>query len=117
MARTSNYFVIQDGTSVLSPTVHAEFQQFALQDADLSQRPVLTFLVGHSGGDARLVITLNTFEVVNTTFTTTPTRAWIEVVNHNILQNNVNEVIASVTEGTGEITVSNLVLFYKNVIS
>jgi hypothetical protein len=117
MARTSSYVVIQDSTSVLSPTVHVEFPQFAAPDADLNQRPVLTFRVGHSGDDARLVITLNTLEVVNVMFTTTPTRAWIEVVDHNILQQDVNELIASVTEGTGEISVSDLTLFYKNVLS
>lgn len=93
------------------------FPPFDAPDADLAKRPVLTFLVSHSGEDSRLVITLNTIEIVGTTFTTTPTRAWIEVVNHDILQLENNEMMATVSEGAGEITFSNLVLTYKNVIT
>jgi len=124
MARTSNYIVIQDGSSTISHISfpdglpnHVWFPPFAAPGADLAQRPVLTFLVSHSGDDARLVITLNSVEVVATTFTTTPTRAWIEVVNHDILQEDNNELMASATEGTGQITVSDLVVTYKNIVS
>ena len=124
MARTSSYVVIQDGLSTISHISfpdghpnHVEFPQFAAPDADPTQRPVLTFRVSHSGDSGRLVITLNTVEVVATTFTTTPTRAWIEVVESNILQEDINELVASATEGTGVITLSDLVLTYKNVLS
>jgi hypothetical protein len=125
MARTCNYIIIQDGPSTISHIPfpdglpdHVDFPPFAAPNADLTQRPVLTFLVSHSGDETRLVISLNTVEVVSTTLATTPTRAWIAVVNHNILQEDTNQLMAWATEGgAGQITVSNLVLSYKNVVS
>jgi hypothetical protein len=114
---TCNFVVIQDGVSTVNPPPannHVEFAQFDAADANLTLRPVLTFRINPSGGDVTLRILLNNTEIVKPAlFTTEATRMWCEVVESSILEATGNEVIAEVTAGPGNVTISDVILWYR----
>ena len=111
---TCNFIVIQDGPSTITVNNHVEFPQFDTADANLALRPVLTFRMNPSGGDVTLKIMLNYKDVVTPTlFTTEDTRMWCEVIDSSILEATGNELIAEVTAGPGSITISEVIVWYR----
>jgi hypothetical protein len=113
---TANFIIIEDGTNTISDNPlydhpdRVEFPEFGAIDADFGLRPLVTYQFAATG-DVTLTMALNRAEVVNETYDGT-WRMMSEVVNHDILQANGNELIVSVT-GPGIAYISDLVLWYR----
>jgi hypothetical protein len=121
MTQVATYKDLQDGPSTLhfNGPVSRYFDIFDAPGALLSERPILFFRVAPDVGDdiVRLEMTLNGDPIVGVTFHSDEGRAWMEIVEDTALQLTGNQLVATVTSGTGSITVSEVVLLYKvNVV-
>lgn len=111
------YIDIQDSSTTLTASnPAAQLANFQVPNADLGERPVLTFRVNpNPDPDVRLAMTLNGSLIVDQIFDSSQHRGWQEIVEANVLvaapANNV--LIAEKTSANGEVSYSDVVLTYK----
>jgi hypothetical protein len=111
------YIDIQDGSTTLSDSNPShQFSLFEVPNVDLGERPVLTFRVNpNPDPTVTLQMTLNGDLIVNQVFDSSQHRAWQEIVEATALVAPPadNILIAERIGGTGEVSVSDVVLTYK----
>jgi hypothetical protein len=110
----ADYTAIQDSAVTLNSTnlVHT-YPQFGAANVNNQRRPILACQVNPSGGNVSLEMTLNGTVVETVTFQSDEQRGWLEIVESGILLAAGNTLIISRTAGPGDITVSDVCMFYQ----
>jgi hypothetical protein len=76
--------------------------------------PILAFRVDLSAGNVTLQVRLNGTEVLKWPFFNEPQpRSWHEVVPANLLRPTNNTLTVTRSEGPGDFTISDIVVFYQ----
>jgi hypothetical protein len=116
MPTIADFTVIQDSSVTLPKAngdIDHDFPQFSAPAVNAGSRSILAFRVNPSGTPVTLQLTLNGTIILTQTFDTEPQRSWHEVVEANRLLASNNTLTATRTAGPGNVTVSDLVLFFQ----
>ena len=108
----SDYHVVLHTSETLATDAAKKLDTFKLDKLVRGSRSVLAFRVKTDGREAKLQMTLNNKQLLNETYVG-PERSWHQVVPANTLQDDNNTLTLKRTAGLGEITVSDIVLFYQ----
>ena len=117
MPNLTDYTVVQDSSVTLPKSngdIDHDYPKFGAAGLGAG-RSILMFRV-NPAGEAELKVTLNNAEVLTTTFSTDPQRSWHEVIDDGVLKDSDNVLTITRNDGSGSLTVSDVVMLYQHEI-
>ena len=119
MSDIAYYQVLKDAKTTLTPGGEPWIRKWtAPDDINLEERAVLTFMADpNREADLTLEIKVNGSVVRSPSFIGGVQRGMLEVLGDSDLEKGKNEFCFAVTEGTGTLAISDVVLWYKRTIA